>query len=73
MKREDLPKILEVDLGQCEKKLPEDITPEQAEAIDLAEEYGLGAEVEYAMFECGMSPNEALAEWDLLLPVEPIP
>lgn len=51
---------------------PVDVTKEQAEAIDLAEEYGLGAEVEYAMFECGMSPNEALAEWDLL-PIEPIP
>lgn len=72
MKREDLPKVQEMDLGQCEKKLPEDIIPEQAEAIDLAEKYGLGAEVEYAMFECGMSPNEALVEWDLL-PVEPIP
>ena len=44
---------------------PVDVTKEQAEAIDLAEKYGLGAEVEYAMFECGMSPNEALAEQGL--------
>lgn len=69
MKKENLPKIPEVDLGQCEKKLPEDITPEQAEAIDLAEEYGLGAEIEYCIFELGMSPREALEEWDL----EPVP
>lgn len=44
---------------------PVDVTKEQAEAIDLAEKYGLGAEVEYAMFELGMSPEEALREWDL--------
>lgn len=45
---------------------PVDVTKEQAEAIYLAEKYGLGAEVKYAMFELGMSPEEALAEWDLL-------
>lgn len=45
---------------------PVDVTKEQAEAINLAKKYGLEAEVEYAMFELGMSPEEALAEWDLL-------
>lgn len=48
---------------------PVDVTLEQAAAIDLAEDYGLGAEVEYAMFELGMSPDEALREWGL----EPMP
>lgn len=42
-----------------------DITPEQSLAIDKAEKYGLGAEVEYAIFEEGMSPEEALREWDI--------
>lgn len=46
-------------------ELPEDITIEQAKAIDYAEKYGLGLEVEYAMFERGLSPEEALSEWDL--------
>lgn len=45
-----------------EKKLPSDITPEQAKAIDIAEEEGLGAEIEYCIFELGMSPEEALKE-----------
>lgn len=48
------------------KYLPKDVTPEQASAIDLAEQYGLGYEVEYAMFELNMTPNEALKEWDLI-------
>lgn len=47
------------------KQLPNDVTPEQASAIDLAEQYGLGAEIEYCMFELNMTPNEALKEWDL--------
>lgn len=41
---------------------PADITPEQAKAIDIAEEYGLRVEVERAMLEEGMSPEEALRE-----------
>lgn len=45
---------------------PADVTPEQAKAIDIAEEEGLGAEIEYCIFELGMSPEEALKEWDLL-------
>lgn len=72
MKREDYLKAPEIDLGQCEKKCPPDVTPEQEMAIDWAEQYRLGAEVEYAIFEEGMSPMEALEEWDLL-PIEPIP
>jgi len=35
------------------------------EAIALAEKYGLVYEVTYLM-DNGYSPNEALAEWDLL-------
>lgn len=66
MKKEDLPKIPEMDSKQWKKSCPPDVTPEQEIAIDWAEQHGLGAEVEYAIFECGMSPNEALAEWDLL-------
>lgn len=46
--------------------IPVNITKEQAEAINLAKKYGLEDEVECAMFELGMSPEEALAEWDLL-------
>lgn len=64
MKKEELPKVPEI-IEECERKIPSDVTSEQAAAIDLAEEYGLGAEVEYAMFVQGMSPEEALDEWDL--------
>lgn len=71
MKKEDLPKIPEMDSKQWKKSCPPDVTPEQAEAIDLAEEYGLGAEIEYCIFELGMSSREALEEWDLVL--EPVP
>lgn len=64
MKKEELPKVPEI-MEECERKIPSDVTPEQAAAINLAEEYGLGAEVEYAIFVQGMSPEEALDEWDL--------
>ena len=35
------------------------------EAVQLAEKYNLTSEVTYLM-DNGYSPNEALAEWDLL-------
>lgn len=39
-------------------------------AIDLAEMFNLGYEVEHCIFELGMSPEEALREWDL--PTKPL-
>lgn len=36
------------------------------EAIALASKYCLEGEVIYCMDELGMSPDEALEEWDLL-------
>lgn len=35
-------------------------------ALKIAAVYGLEAEVQICMDFCGMSPIEALAEWDLL-------
>ena len=43
-----------------------EMTPEQIQAIDTAEQYKLGAEVEYCIFKLGMSPEKAPKEWDLL-------
>lgn len=48
--------------NQC----PSDVTPEQAKAIDIAEAAGLGIDVEHCIFDLGMSPEEALRDWDLL-------
>lgn len=36
------------------------------DAIKIASEYGLEGEVKYSMNVLGMSPVEALIEWDLL-------
>ena len=35
------------------------------EALELAKEYRLEAEVRYAIEKAGLTPNEALEEWDL--------
>lgn len=36
------------------------------EAIETARKYGLEYEVEYEIYEVGSSPEEVLAEWDIL-------
>lgn len=45
---------------------PEEFTKDQRKAIDIAVKNGLEYEVCKAMFNQGMSPEEALREWDLL-------
>lgn len=47
-------------------KWPEEFTPEQKEAIEIAVKNGLEYEICEAMFNRGMCPREALEEWDLL-------
>lgn len=36
------------------------------EALKIARQYGLDNEVKYCIKYCGMTPEEALREWDLL-------
>lgn len=36
------------------------------EALKIARAYGLDNEVKYCIECCGMTPEEALKEWDLL-------
>lgn len=50
----------------AEIKWPEVIGEDQREAINIASKYDLDHEVAYAMFNLGMSPKEALQEWDIL-------
>lgn len=35
-------------------------------ALEIAAIYGLESEVKFCMDNCGMSPYEALTEWDIL-------
>lgn len=46
--------------------IPENLTSEQIKALTLAKEYGLENEVIYDMFNLGLSPVDALYDWDIL-------
>lgn len=52
--KEDLQKII----TECEI--------DRKRAIEIAKVYNLDREVKWCMNSCGMTPQQALAEWDLL-------
>ena len=62
--------IIEISFANLSKEDLIRITSEERinrkRAIKIAQVYGLEIEVIACMDLCGMSPKEALAEWDLL-------
>lgn len=60
----NLSQLPQLSVEVAEIQWPEVIGEDQREAIDIASKYDLDHEVAYAMFNLGMSPKEALQEWD---------